>query len=253
MPVAVFSNDAQPITIAVVADMSGGIFDLTWYAALRNALVRMVDELGPQDRARIGTFGGSEIAMGFHLTSDHAELKRVISEEVWPQGGPRHLWNAVGAAMMSLKNEPGRRVVLVLTNGPDSMNDIPGMPGASYVDKTLRDSGFMIYAVVPFPRNQMLLNPDGDIQPRVSLPDLVDLSGGGYIQTTSSDYMRRPASAATDPLLMALPRVIDELRHQYSLGFVPRQRDGREGKLDVRVSRDGAVVTARKTYRAPTR
>jgi hypothetical protein len=254
VPIAVFSNDVQPITVAIMLDMSGGLFDMDRYALLRDALIRLIDQLTPQDRARIGTFDGSEIATGFRLTSDHAELKRVVAEEVWPHGGRRHLWNAIGVAMRSLKDEPGRRVVLVLVNGPDSIDDIPGLPNVVDVEKGVRDDGFMIYALAPFPGNQLHGNPNGDIQPRMTLPELVDLSGGGFVEAPDGgrNYLRS-ATPVTDPLLAALPSVINELRHQYALGFVPRQRDGREGRLEVRVKRQDLMVTARKTYRAPSR
>jgi len=253
VPIAVFSNDVQPITLAILIDMSGGLFDTGRYAVLRNALMRTIDQLTPQDRARIGTFTGSEIAIGFHLTSDHVELRRVIEEEVWPSGGRRHLWNALAAAMASLRNETGRRVVLLVTNGADSMDDIPGWPGAKFVEQSIRDDAFMVYAVSPFPKNQAMFESGGESQSRLSLPDVVEKSGGAYLEASGGGYMRGQPTAASDPLLFALPGVIDELRHQYALGFVPSRRDGREGSIEVRVRRPMTTVAARKSYRAPSR
>ena len=123
--------------------------------------------------------------------------------------------------MTSLKDEPGRRVVLVLTNGPDSMNDLPDRPGAAYVERGVRDDGVMLYAVVPFPKNQLISNRDGNIQPRVSLPELVDERRRVRRGAWRRVHARRADRRAGSLLLTALPAVINELRHQYALGLVP--------------------------------
>jgi len=155
--------------------------------------------------------------------------------------------------MASLRNETGRRVVLLVTNGADSMDDIPGWPGAKFVEQSIRDEAFVVSAVSPFPKNQAMFVGGGETQSRLSLPDVVEKSGGAYLEASGGGYMRGQLTAASDPLLFALPGVIDELRHQYALGFVPSRRDGREGSIEVRVRRPMTTVAARKSYRAPSR
>jgi VWFA-related protein len=253
VPLAVFSNAAQPITVAVLVDMSGGLFDGNRYAALRAALRALVDQLGPDDRARFGTFYTSEVALSFRLTSDHHELNRVLVEELWPHGGRRPLWNAVASAMTSLAGEPGRRVVLVLTNGPNTA-DIPGLPGGREVEAAGKSGDCMIYGIHLFPKNQglQLGRPTDDTYPRLSLQELTEATGGGFFEANPGDnYMSDMSSQRWDELVMSLSSVVDELRHQYALGFVPAHRDGRVGTIDVRVRRSGAKVTAKKNYRAP--
>lgn len=49
VPVAVFSNEALPITVAIMLDTSGGLFDVPRYEALRKALLALVDRLGPYE------------------------------------------------------------------------------------------------------------------------------------------------------------------------------------------------------------
>ena len=99
-----------------------------------------------------------------------------------------------------------------------------------------------------------------------SLQQITDLTGGGFIIAPFDP--RRPAtgprvrgssisgeSADRHPLSLAfrsqLAGIIDELRHQYTLGFVPTRRDGKVGKIEVRVKRPGLKVWARQTYLAP--
>ena len=248
---AVFSNQPQPITLAMLVDMTGALFSVEAYATLHRALDALVDELKPADRARIGTFSGNEIAVGYHLTADHAELHRVIAEEVWPFGGQRPLWNAVGVAIHSLADERGRRIVLVIANGPNTL-ELPGFPGVGDVERAELDPGLMVYGVVMFTENQphRVVAPEGT-QTRLMLSELTAATGGGYFRAFPSDkgaYMR---GGPREGLVPTLSNVVEELRHQYALGFVPTFRDGRVGKLEVRVRRPNVTVSARKTYRAP--
>ena len=57
---------------------------------------------------------------------------RILSEEL-PGTGPTPLWNAAAVAMQALEQEPGRRVVLMFTDGYDnpdarSEHDVPRSP-----------------------------------------------------------------------------------------------------------------------------
>ncbi len=64
-------------------------------------------------------------------------------------------------------------------------------------------------------------------------------TGGGYFELTSSA-----------DLLGKFDRVIDELHHQYALGFVPQKLDGKLHDLTVKVNKPGYSVRARKRYLA---
>jgi VWFA-related protein len=252
VPVAVFSDRPQPLTLALMVDMSGGAYSREKYAALREALLAFVDKLGPDDRARIGTFSGNEIALGYHLTSDHRELKRVIGEEVWMGYGLRPLWNAVGSAMESLATEPGRRIIVVLANGPNTAT-LPGRPGVKDVDGMVTEHDLMVYGVSLFTFNAPIGRdiPERTMT-RLTLPQLVEQTGGGYIQAVAPTTSWRAWRPGEDrAFISTVAGVVDELRQQYALGFAPRYRDGRIGKLEVRVTREHMTVSARQTYRAP--
>jgi hypothetical protein len=51
-----------------------------------------------------------------------------------------------------------------------------------------------------------------------------------------------------DDLAAALAAVVDELHHQYLLGFSPATFDGTVHKLEVRVKAKGLTVRARESY-----
>ena len=220
--VTVFSSDPQRLTVALLIDMSGSMEG--HFLRVRAATREFVKALQPDDRVRIGTFG-DEVTLSPHLTGDKALLARVIDEETWPGGGTP-MWSAAYDAMGSLRNEPGRRVILILTDGADSG------PGRGFdrsggdVEKRATDEGFMIYGI----------GVEGSGLD-VSVKDMADDTGGGFFELK-----------ADDELASTFLRVVEELRHQYVLGFTPVALDGRRHSLDVRLADRSMKARARKNY-----
>lgn len=219
--ITTFSNEVQPITVAVLLDMSGSM--TRRFMRVREATVHFIDALLPHDRATIGTFG-YEIAVSPLLTNDKDILKRVVYEEVWPGGGTP-LWNAMDAGMSALAGETGRRVILVLTDGADT-GSLPGhRADGGDVARRARDEGFMVYAI-----GMEAVGLRG-------MTGLVDRTGGGRFELQDEA-----------DLSGTFARVAEELRRQYLIGFTPAALDGREHRLEVRVGRDGLRARARRSY-----
>ena len=279
-PLTVFSTDPQPIAVAVLVDMSGALFEAQTYELLRRGLTAFVDRLGSQDRARIGWFTKNEVVLGLDLTSERLALKDSIMKEIRPERahpnvgnapsmlavrwGGRPLWNAIGSAIQSMTKEPGRKVVLVLANGPDTLK-LPGLPGLKEIRSAIPTDEYMVYAVNGFePRHSEGLRgsqyEDAPVaDPQNTLEDLTESTGGGFLHAPFDPRKRGFGMAgdrvAEHPLSPAfasmLAGIADELHHQYMLGFVPTRRDGKVGKIEVRVTRPGMKIWARRTYLAP--
>lgn len=223
-PVAItsFSNHRQPITVALMLDTSASM--IPRLPRMRSATTHFIDALGPDDRATIGSFG-YEVAVSPLLTGDKAVLRRVLGEELWPGGGTP-LWNAIDAAMSALAAEPGRRVVLLLTDGADT-GPVPGRrAGLREVSRRARDEGFMIYVIAM---------AESGLHAR--LRAISADSGGGQFELDRDD-----------DLSAAFGRVAEELGNQYLLGFTPAALDGREHRLEVRLTARRAQVRARRSY-----
>jgi len=120
-PITVFANDIQPITIVIMLDRSGSMVGN--FKLVRDAAEHFVADLLPADKARLGSFSNRIQIDPVSFTSDKAELVRILHEDL-QDAGPTPLWNATGAAMTALREETGRRVVLIFTDGRDS----PGRP-----------------------------------------------------------------------------------------------------------------------------
>lgn len=217
--IPVFSSDEQPITAALMLDMSASMEDRL--TRVRAAAARLIDAIGTADRLRIGTFG-SEIALSPWLTADKAVLTRVLREELWP-GGSTPLWAAIDAGMRSLAGEAGRRTIVAVTDGLDTTSATQ----AAIAERAIGGL-FMLYAI--------------GIEGKGLSPKLVNLiaeTGGGHFN------LRRE-----DDLGAAFTRLATELRRQYLVGFTPVSLDDRVHTLEVRVTRPGATVRAPRQFLA---
>jgi VWFA-related protein len=115
--VTVFANDLQPITIVIMLDRSRSMED--HFDLVRKAAERFVEHLEPTDRARVGSFANRIEIDPEEFTSDHLALVGVLRTKLQP-AGITPLWRATSLAMTALKDEPGRRVVLLFTDGHDT-------------------------------------------------------------------------------------------------------------------------------------
>jgi Ca-activated chloride channel family protein len=224
--ITTFSNAPQPITVVLLLDMSASM--MPRLIRVRDSTLHFIDALLPEDRARIGSFG-AEIAISPILSGDRAELTRIAREELWPGGGTP-LWNAMYAGMESLADEPGRRVVLVLTDGMDS-GRLGGWKGsADDVRNRATREGFMLYSI----------GMEGLFQEaaaRRKFIELIDDTGGGHFDVGEADDLRS-----------TFARVAEELRQQYLIGFAPETVDGKQHRLEVRLKKPGLRARARTSY-----
>jgi Ca-activated chloride channel family protein len=229
--VTVFENEPQKITMVLLFDMSASM--VKNLPRLREASVAFVRALWPDDRVRIGSFG-DEVAVSPILTSDKPTLLRILDEELWP-GGSTPLWRAIQTGMNSLEREPGRRVVLTFTDGKNATLFAGGgstEPDTSDSRRATRTRAeredFMIYAIG--------LQGTGLADPMESLAE--DTGGGHFLARKDAD------------LGQTFTQVVEELHHQYVIGFSVQALDGQLHKLKVQAKPDGMKVRARKSYLA---
>jgi VWFA-related protein len=252
----VFSNDIQPITGILLLDRSGSMkpnLDLEVRAA-----ETFVHGMLLEDRLRIGNFGQDIVIEPDDFTSDKDALFKVLRGDL-QRTGPTPLWNAIDRAIDKLLLEKTRRVVVAMSDGVNEPVDFTGhAKSMKDVMKRAEDDDIMIYAVgveglAPFQQGGSpgfgggIMPPRGRSQDTMQKPDedmakIAAATGGGYFELTSPG-----------DVLGKFDRVIDELHHQYALGFVPLKTDGKLHELTVKVNKPGYAVRARKHYLAPRR
>jgi VWFA-related protein len=231
------SVDGRPIEIQAFANerhqVTLGILLHTGYPESNPAQVRevaraLVTALEPEEQAFIGTFD-IEVALSRATTSDQGVLQRQLEEEVWPGVGPH---NAIGRAVaeaLSMLSTSGNKRALVVVG-----SDWPEYCGGSMclgpraTPETAIADDILVYGVVARngpPPLQFTAYP---------VERLADRTGGGYLQLTGNEDVSR-----------TMREVLEELRHEYLLGFTPAASDGKNHIISVRLSRDGLHARVR--------
>jgi Ca-activated chloride channel homolog len=244
-PISVFSTEVQPISVVIMLDRSGSMRGNV--GLVEQAAETFVNNLGPGDAARIGTFAERIVIRPETFTNDRGTLLGILRSGQ-PVIGPTPLWNAIDQAIEALREREGRKVVLVFSDGGDAPMNL-SLNNRSIMD-VMRDAqrdDVMVYAIGLQTTVLMGPNPRGgmgsmsgsmtSVRPDPGLARIAEDSGGGYFELTRAENLATTFAA-----------VADELHHQYALGFEPPKLDDRMHKLDVRVNRHGLNVRARKEY-----
>lgn len=247
-PLTTFVRGLQPITAMLLLDMSASMglnLDLA-RAAAEQFVIRML----PGDRAAFSTFS-DRVQLGKEFLGDRDRLLDVIRAQ--PQiGNPTRLWDALAQTMTELQPMGGRRIILVMSDGYDTMSELQ----FEEVMARARTEELMIY-VVEFQTTPQAAMAEIPLAPTAAwvfggtgpggrrgiaggLRQLAEQTGGGYFRLNQFDDINT-----------TFTRVMQELHYQYILGFAPRRADGRVHQLETRVRRDNVIIRARRSYLAP--
>lgn len=246
-----FSREADtPLTMGILVDTSPSqerVLPIEQQEA--TAFVRQV--IRPKDIAFVLHFD-SEVELLQDFTSDTSRLAHAIDETTIGGGGAgalpgtfptastggTHLYDAVYlAATDPLKNEIGRKVIIVLTDGEDQGSKekleaaLEAAQRADIIIYSINISDRMFYF-----SHGMGYNGESVLR------KLSDDTGGRVI-----DVNRQK------DLSQAFQEIARELRTQYLLGYTSAntRRDGSYRKIRVRVPKGDYKVQARRGYYAP--
>jgi Ca-activated chloride channel homolog len=246
--ITLFESGVQPITVVLMLDRSGSMVGN--FKLVRSAAEQFVSQLGPGDKARIGSFANRVQVDPREFTSSKRDLIAILRTEL-QEPGPTPLWNAVNVAITALKHQDGRRVVLVFTDGvdrPAGGNNI----SLNEVMKHAEQEDVMVFAVglesrYPgggrgrraggFGTGVGIFQPPEMQKPDPGLRRIAAQTGGSYFELTSANN-----------LFATFTRIADELHRQYALAFTPARWDGKTHRIEVRLRRPDLTVRGRKTY-----
>ena len=239
VPISVFSSELQPITIGLLLDRSGSVG--AKMGDVSAAAEAFVVKLNAEDRAGVSSLTWDCAP----YTSDKARLVATLRGDMpGDMGSP--IWQGLNRALSALATQPGRRAVLLFSDG-DDYGAVPMPPMAPQTKSLCR------FAVDPG------LVTREDVGRRAEREGVmvyaVSVEGAGG---RSNDAELRAVSRATGAeryklanpaeLTAAFERIADELHHQYLLGFTPESFDGKRHDLDIRVKRSGVTVRGRQSY-----
>lgn len=218
--VATFAAGEFPAAVALAIDRSVSMKGRPLEIARAAARV-FIDALRPDDRAMLIGIGGAVQVLA-PLGVDRAPMYAALDAlDAW---SVTTLHDAIIASLDLLEDEPGRRAIVVLSDGLDSFS----RADEAAVLARARRSNVLVYAIA-VSRNRSTL-----------FAELATVSGG------QSFHLRNPKALAT-----TLQAIAEDLRWQYLLGYQPARPWGAMAEwrsIGVTLARPGARVRARSGY-----
>jgi VWFA-related protein len=111
-----FIRSEEPLTAVLLVDTSASM--TVGLDQARHLVEQLVVRMRPGDRARVGSFS-DKLILHRTFTSDRDSLLTTIRQDLHI-GNPTRLLDAVDNAISTLVTEPGRRVILLVTDGCDT-------------------------------------------------------------------------------------------------------------------------------------
>jgi hypothetical protein len=247
--VAAVTAGPSPVSVALLADVSLSTLAMIQLAPSSVMRVResippnVLPVLEPRDRVHIGN-----IAREFTLTEPVAldrgawnrALERVVDIPLQLRAGPSPIWDAIGASIQALQGAPGRRGVIVVTDGLASGNRLRL---ADVLARAIGE-GVVIDVVGERVEHAELMRAKARIQLEALIAQLATDSGGQYVEDGPTPQVPR---RIPDPGPI-VARFITALRQRYVISAEPLHADGQFHPLDVRVTRPGLIVHSPRAY-----
>jgi Ca-activated chloride channel family protein len=236
---SLFTHENLPISMAVLIDGSASMEGKLPTA--QAAATRFVKTLRPEDVAEVIQFNDRATVLR-DFTSSHEELQAALAR-IEP-AGPTALHNALYIALKELgkqkkAGELRRLAIVLLTDGEDTASLVTDDQVLELAKKT----EINIYAIrLGGDRSADRLRPTFS-QASYMLTALSRETGGQVF-----------FPASLNELESVYDRIAEELRTQYSIGYVSsnRRQDGKWRRIVVRVpEREGALVRHKLGYYGP--
>jgi VWFA-related protein len=240
------SYEDEPLRVMLALDTSYSVNGEP-LAHLRDAAAGVIGLLAPRDRAAVLTFA-SEVDLACDWTGDRERLARSLDRT--RGAGATALHDAAYAALVTRDTEPGRALVLLFTDGDDTVSWLPG----ETVLQTARRTDAVVYTVGigenrPGGTAGFRLDVSSGIQrdpPNSAplqlmeriLPALARETGGKYVDAERTGKLRE-----------VFTRILREFRTRYVLTYTPQGVDATGWHpLEVKLKGKRGKVTARKGY-----
>jgi Ca-activated chloride channel family protein len=219
---SIFNHEDIPISLVLMIDTSASMDEKLPTA--RAAAIRFVGTLRPQDNAQVMQFNDRTTILQ-DFVAEHGRLENAISRT--EAAGPTALHNALYVALKELEKQKTqaqlrRRAIVLLSDGEDTAS----LVSDDQVLDLARKTEINIYAISLRSRRMPDRNQVKFSQAAHLLTALTQDTGG---------QVHFPNSLSE--LDAVYDRIAEELRTQYSLGYVSNngRRDGKWRRIVVRV------------------
>ena len=219
------AEEKIPLSVVLVLDSSGSMRDSMRF--LREAAITFVRKLEDVDSGLVVQFNDS-VKGSTEFTGDVDRLEQFVeSLQAW---GGTSLYDAVHYGLTRVKDQPGRKAVIVFSDGADHNSSMSEQEVVDYA----RSVEATVYSVL-IRGEQGLLGRS----PRGFLRRIAQETGGSYFF---------PDKVAD--LIRIFSGISDELHHHYALAYTPkRPPDGTWRAIEVRLlNHKDTTVRVRKGY-----
>jgi hypothetical protein len=237
----------DPISLSILLDVSGDAADLM--PKMEDALGKLaLLSLHPRDRVSVYALHCSLRRSLHDAPADSVSLKRAVGAALEPwmmrkrakQGEGcelrGHLWDGLGAVAVALSDSPGRRVILVVTDGRDagsknSWNEVRYFAQAKGIAVFALNYAPASSGIESIGRGRGGYLSSGGGAPAVEKPlvSVCELSGGIVMRMSDPTALSK-----------SLERFVTMLRERYIVEF-PRPAKSTAGEHDLEVKIDKGV------------
>ncbi len=215
-----FRAEDVALVLGLVLDSSGSMAPI-WEPTLAAASQFLEDTMNRRDRAFLVEFD-EHLRLVRPLTGDQASLQDGL-HDLTPEGGTA-LYDSVLYSLLQFRDEPGRRALVVLTDGFDINSTADPRRAVEYGRKL----GVPVYVIALVDRSGRPMGAAG-LQRSAPVQELKLLT-----EPTGGRLLRVPSSPSG--ILRAFRQIDHELRHQYVLTFYSeRLPDVPADSVEVRV------------------
>ena len=214
-----------PVSVVVLQDLSGSMANGGKLEASREAVRYLLDQARPGDEFAVAWFAGQVFQVEVPFTSDLVAVRQAL--DAWQAYGTTALQDAVAwLPRIAADREGVKRAALLITDGVDNASTID----AGRARELVREAELPVYVLG---LGSGRTSSDDKDQPVYRLADMLDLlatqTGGRY------HGLRGP-----EDLAAACAQMLDDLRHQYVLGFsVGGAGQARDHRVEVTVAGRG--------------
>lgn len=248
-----FATTENPFTVVLLLDTSPS----TEYKIeeIQQAAIAFVNQLKPQDSVMVIEFDANVHVLTEATTDRQAIFKGIRRADF---GGGTSLYDAVDFSLRKrLSKIQGRKAIVLFTDGVDTTSSKRGYDSSlseaeeadatifpiyynTYFENRQRAGGGGIFS--PFPRmgGGRGLTSEEYALGKQYLKDLADSTGGRVFN----------AEAVEGGLTSTFESIAEELRRQYSIGYIPQEvgQTGQRKQIKVRVDRPNLIIRARDSY-----
>jgi Ca-activated chloride channel family protein len=221
-----FSAEGSPLEIVVAIDVSESM--TLAMPQLKNSVKKFLSALSAKDQVTVAAFNDNMFTLTRRETNAQQRTRAIDRLSAW---GGTALYDVIIRGVQQLSKQPGRRVLVVFSDGDDRTSHAT----IHAVEQAVRANDATLFMVA-------LGRGVKEAQLKSGIERLVELSGGRALFVERSEQLDEPFA-----------EILEELSNQYILGYesTNTKRNGTWREVKLEIPGTSYEVRSRQGYRAP--